>query len=365
MLQIKTPEIYVSEPRGISHTGRLVKRYSDKILIIWSETAKKVTEAAIRKSLEDYGIQYEGAVYNGYPTFVKASLYARIAVTNQVTAILAVGGGRVIDTAKAAADLAEIPVITVPTIAATCAPWAALSVLYTKEGDFEQFRVNQHAPNVVIADTDILAAAPIRYLRAGIVDTLAKWYETSAGLNGKDDSFTSLSSVYEAKLAFEYLNEKALGVVSNAERGNVDEDTVKTIDAIFYLAGNVGSFVGEKAHSGFAHPFYHSSRCVESSRGVLHGELVAYGLLVQAVLEEKSKEEISSMIRQFEALSVAFTLEEIGFAENAEEKLLAVANRIVKEFPTTVKLCEQSPEQQIVKAAFQADAYVREFRKGA
>jgi glycerol dehydrogenase len=360
MLQIKTPEIYVSEPGAIKSLGSLVDTYGKRALIVWSKTARKVTQAEVIESLGVERINYMEYLFEGYPTFKKAEEIAELAREKDIEVLIAIGGGRVIDVTKAAGDISLLPVASVPTIAATCAAWAALSVLYTDEGNFDQFRHNKHSPKLIVADTQILADAPIRYLRAGVVDTLAKWYETAV-YHG--NSFSYLNSVNSARLAFDFLNEEAEKVIEDAEVNKADENTAKAVDAILFLAGNVGSYVGEKAYSGFAHPFYHSSRIIKETRGTLHGELVAFGLIMQAVLEKKRKEEIQAIVRKFRELKVAFTLEEIGISDQTDRKLQIISDRIHEVFPNLIVLKGNNDERAIINAAYEADFYVKADRR--
>lgn len=360
MLQIKTPEIYVNEPDAIKSLGPLVDTYGKRALIVWSQTARKVTQEKVIESLGVERISYMEYLFEGYPTLEKAERIAELAGEKDIEVLIAIGGGRVLDVTKAAGDISLLPVASVPTIAATCAAWAALSVLYTDEGNFDHFRQNKHSPKLIIADTQILADAPIRYLRAGVVDTLAKWYETAV-CNG--DSFSFINAVNSAKLAFDFLNEKAEKVIEDAEKSKADETTAKAVDAILFLAGNVGSYVGEKAYSGFAHPFYHSSRIIKETRGTLHGELVAFGLIMQAVLEKKSGEEIQAIVRKFRELKVAFTLEEIGISDQAERKLQIISNRIQEVFPNLTLLKGNTDERAVINAAYEADFYVKADRR--
>lgn len=366
MLQIKTPDIYISEPGAIEFLGSYVSEYGKQALIIWSKTAREVTKEAVTESLESQSIELTEYLFEGYPTLEKAGELAELAKENDITVFIAIGGGKVMDVTKAAGDLANIPVVSVPTIAATCAAWAALSVLYTDEGNFDQFWRNNHSPKAVIADTNILAGAPSRYLRAGIVDTLAKWYETTVSYDSKILDFSYINSINTARLAFEFLKEYGTVVIKNAEENIIDEYTVKTVDAIIFLAGNVGSYVGEKAFSGFAHPFYHSSRIIKETRDTLHGELVAFGLIMQAILERKSEAEIAEIVSRFQELKVAFTLEEIGIYEQTEEKLQIISDRIYELFGGIRILADYEDERALIEAAYQADGYVKKYgREGA
>ncbi len=103
-----------------------------------------------------------------------------IAGNAKCTAVLGIGGGKTLDTAKALAHFMNVPVAIAPTIASTDAPCSALSVIYTDEGEFDSYLMLPRNPNMVIVDTQIVAGAPARLLAAGIGDALATWFEARA-----------------------------------------------------------------------------------------------------------------------------------------------------------------------------------------
>ena len=76
--------------------------------------------------------------------------------------LLSIGGGKILDTAKAVAYYKEVPVLICPTIASTDAPCSALSVIYTDEGVFEEYLFLPANPNMVLMDTEIIAKSPVR-----------------------------------------------------------------------------------------------------------------------------------------------------------------------------------------------------------
>jgi len=82
--------------------------------------------------------------------------------------IIGLGGGKSLDTAKAVAFEARVPVIVVPTIAATDAPCSALSVIYTADGKFKRYLVLPRNPDLVLVDTQIIVDAPARLLHEEI-----------------------------------------------------------------------------------------------------------------------------------------------------------------------------------------------------
>ena len=89
-------------------------------------------------------------------------------------------GGKAIDTAKIAADRAGLPAIIIPTIASTDAPCSGCAVIYSKVGVFDSVCYQKSNPAAVLVDVAVIAAAPTRFLVAGMGDALSTWFEASS-----------------------------------------------------------------------------------------------------------------------------------------------------------------------------------------
>lgn len=295
MLTIKAPSLYACEPGLLTRAGGLLSRYGHKACIIAGKRAWRAASPALVPSLEKWRIGHEVGILPGYPTYERVLHFATESARSKADFIIGVGGGRVCDLAKGVGNLRGIPVVTVPTVAGTCACWAARSILYTDEGDFDRILWNARNPDMVLADVDILLRAPKRYLAAGIMDTVAKWYEFEPLIDRSPNDLVLRQDVAVARLAREILEEKGPGAMGGAP--NV-EAFRQVLDAIFFLAGSTGSFASGAAYQGFAHPWYYATTRIPESRHRLHGEKVAFGLLLQFILTGADAGFIDGFVRQ-------------------------------------------------------------------
>ena len=330
---VKTPKIYISEKDAIQKAGDYIKEYSKNPLIIGSEKALNAAFPGLKKSLEENGINASNVdTFAGFPSESKFSYYSELVNKYNADAIIGVGGGRVLDTAKATADLLNIPVITVPTIAATCAAWAGLTIQYDDEGSFVQPRPLKKAPEVIIADTKIILSAPKRYLFAGAIDTFAKFFEIRPSLAHAKNSLNLDIAFYSAKLAFQKLEDNVFKALDEAKNSIFEQSAKDVVDAVIYLAGFAGSFQTNTGYYSFAHPFYHISARFPNTRHKLHGEKVGYGILAQLLLEKKNESEITDVIRKFDRYDNAFTLSDIGLNKENKNELKNLATQIKETF---------------------------------
>lgn len=113
----------------------------------------------------------------------------------------------ILDTAKAVAHKADLPLIIVPSSASTDAPTTGLAVIYTDEGQFEDYLFLDTNPNIVLMDEDLISKAPVRLFIAGIADALSTYFEADAvrKSNGENlaSGLQSKAGMALAKLCYE------------------------------------------------------------------------------------------------------------------------------------------------------------------
>ena len=79
-----------------------------------------------------------------------------IILKNNNDSLIAAGGGKVLDSGKYIADFLNIPCITVPLSASTCAGWTALSNIYTKNGQFIEDFALRSCPKILVYDLSLI-----------------------------------------------------------------------------------------------------------------------------------------------------------------------------------------------------------------
>ncbi|NET62401.1 MAG: iron-containing alcohol dehydrogenase family protein [Symploca sp. SIO2E6] len=262
------------------------------------------------------------------PDCSEASLASlRAAVTkHQADVIIGIGGGKALDTAKLLAHQCHLPVVTIPTSAATCAAWTALSNIYSEQGAFQYDVSLDHCPNLLVLDYSLIQTAPQRTLVAGIGDALAKWYEASVS-SGGDSATLIIAAVQQARVLRDILLQKSAEALQ--EPGSAVWQEV--VDATVLLAGVIGGLGGAQCRTVAAHAVHNGLTHLSAAHHALHGEKVAYGILVQLRLEEMLQgNQLAAAARQqlqsfYTEIGLPQTLDDLGLGEITLAELKQVA----------------------------------------
>ncbi|NJL49189.1 MAG: iron-containing alcohol dehydrogenase family protein [Leptolyngbyaceae cyanobacterium SM2_5_2] len=237
------------------------------------------------------------------------------AIAHQADCVIGVGGGKALDTAKLLAFQLGCPVVTIPTSGATCAAWTALSNVYSDQGAFRYDVALPRCPDLLILDYALVRIAPRRTLVAGIGDGLAKWYEASVS-SGASEQTLIIAAVQQARVLRDILFQKTPAAL----RHWGGPDWREVVDATVLLAGVVGGLGGAQCRTVAAHAVHNGLTQLTACHGTLHGEKVAYGILVQLRLEEMGgKATLATTARQqliqfYRATGLPKSLADLGLA---------------------------------------------------
>ncbi len=323
MIVVKAPQNYLNEVGLIKRIGEFVAPITqNQVMIITSPRAWQATEAAIEASFATHDIHYQRFFLQGECTRATITAFSAQAKALGVKLVIGIGGGKVLDTAKGIAEASgQLPLITVPTIAATCAAWSPISVLYTEAGGHLNSMPLQRTPEWVLVDSQVIANTPVRYLKAGIVDALAKWYEFEPYLRQDDSSLALVLKAQAAKLALDIFEHSAEEAIAANQRHQATPAFSKVVDAVIALAGMANSMRDDVTRIGVAHALHNSMTYHPELHAFLHGELVGFGLVVQSYLDDTlpGNREQARLLALLTTFSTPLTLRQLGVeAEGAE-----------------------------------------------
>ncbi|CCN36553.1 putative Glycerol dehydrogenase [Vibrio nigripulchritudo SO65] len=236
--------------------------------------------------------------------------------------IVGMGGGKVIDLCRASADMLSdklgkiIPFVSVPTVAASDAPCSSLAVIYSEEGAFVKDLFVKRPPNLVLVDSAIVIGAPARTFAAGVGDAIATWYEAESCLNSGTGNFcggfaTQLSTMV-AQLCRDTLFENAVQAVEDCHNKRLSPAFEKVLEANILLSGIGFESVGVASAHAVHHGLTELPASYERVHHLMHGEKVAFGVVVSMILNDKPQLELEKVIRLFQAIDLPCNLDDLG-----------------------------------------------------
>ncbi|GAB6098220.1 glycerol dehydrogenase [Halanaerocella petrolearia] len=325
----------------------------DKVLVICDPIVLDLFEDQIQEGLEGKQILLEE--FTGECSMLEIDRLKELAQAEEVEIVVGIGGGKVLDTAKAVAYYAKLPVGIVPTIAASDAPCSALSVIYTEEGVFEKYLTLPSNPELVVMDTQIIAQAPVRFLVSGMGDALATYFEADAcavaqvgNLAGGSQTVAALEL---ARLCYDTLLEYGADAKKAVEAGVVTEAVEKIVESNTLLSG-LGFESGGLAA---AHAIHNGLTALETTHNKSHGEKVAFATIVQLVLEDREPAVITEVINFCQRIGLPTTLSDLGIEKVAEEDILEIAKASCAEDETMDNLPFEATADMVQDAILTAN----------
>mgnify|MGYP000915931333 FL=1 len=355
------PPVYLRGYDILPQIGENAAPLGHRVFIVGGKTALSVAQTAVVSALEAADLDIVGMEwYGGQCSWTNVHALSAKAQAARAQCIIAVGGGRALDTTKAAAFASALPLITVPTIAATCAAWTPLSAIYSDDGEYLEFSRKAALPSAVLVDTKIISQAPVRFLVSGLGDTLAKWYELAASTRGRSLSAPVRAGLALGKLCKEIIVEAGPTAYRSAQLGQPSEALDQVVDTIIAIAGSVSGLGGDEARTAAAHAIYSGLTVVEAVHMMVHGEIVGFGILAQLALENRPSEEIQEFLTLAEQIGLPITLSQLGITElsNADWQRIASLSLAVEDmaampFPVTTDM--------VIRAIQQADSWGQAF----
>lgn len=311
---------YVSGDGVLKDLPQYLENYNRVVIISGEVSYQKFTEV--------YGeeLPYTRFIYDGSASDEDGERLAR--EIHHADVVLGIGGGRLLDTAKLAAESLQTDLILIPTLASNCAPYAPVAAVYNHtEHSFKRMGLFTYAATLTFVDYRLMLETPKEYFIAGIGDTLAKWYEIEGiARNLDEDTKTACVrlGIASARETLNILLADATQSLLDLENRQATATFGRVVDTIIALSGTVGGFATVYGRTAGAHAIHNALSQIPEMYSVLHGAKVAYGIFVQLAYTE-DWQEIEELLPLYHQLNLPMSLEELGLSNTDEQQLQEVA----------------------------------------
>lgn len=353
------PGKYIQGSGAILKLESIINQFGSRAVVLTSQTAGKyLPDRYFRKPLSSL-VSIEP--FGGECCEEALQVLSGIIKKSKADVVVGMGGGKVIDTAKIAADRASLPVIIVPTIASTDAPCSGCAVTYKAGGVFEKVHYQRLNPSVVLVDVDIIVKAPVRLLTAGMGDALATWFEArsckeTSSVN-ECGGFSTLTGQNLAKLCYDILLKHGLRAKLDNEAGIVTNALNSIIEANILLSG-IGFESGGLAS---AHAIHNGLTILPETHAYFHGEKVTFGLLAGLHMNNASHQEIEEVYEFCVSVGLPVTFSEIGISVINKDKMMKVAHKSVEKGSSIHHEPGNIKAEMVYDALIKADSFGRDF----
>lgn len=297
--------------------------------VIAGGSARRLLQPVWQETFSRTAVDYAVYPFGGECSAEEIEAAQHFAAAGRARVIVGAGGGKVLDTARAVAANLGLPIVLCPSAASSDAPCSALSVVYTLAGQFERYIFYRRNPDLVLVDTAVIAKSPPRLLVAGMGDALATWFEAKtvvcAGKKNQVGGSTTASALCLADFCYRTLIADGRQALAAVRAGSLTPALSRVVEANTLLSG-LGFESGGLA---IAHSLHNGLTTAPQTHSFMHGEKVAFGLIVQLVVEGQPAALIDEVLTFCRDVGLPVSLADIGLNQADDETIASIAERTV------------------------------------
>ena len=334
--------------------GPVCESYGRKVLVIGGRKALAAAYDKIKSYTDQTRLVIIGKeIYGENCTYETVEKLRAMPLYQEADMVFGVGGGKALDTVKCLCITDDKPVFSFPTIASNCAACTSVSIMYNEDGTFLKPHFFVRPVMHAFIDTEIIAKAPAQYMWAGIGDTYAKYYEATISSRGERlEHFTALGTAV-SRMCRDPLIDYGRKAMEDHRKGLCTYEVEQVVLAIVVTTGIASIFLTRDFtpdyNSGLAHAvFYALTSYPVIEERHLHGEVVAFGVLL-ALLADEQYEEFEVIYSLNRDLGLPVSLEEIEITgeqwEECEKRIPDMSDVAHYPYRVTEEMLEKAMRQ--------------------
>jgi glycerol dehydrogenase len=318
------PARYVQGPGAIDQLGELTADLSKRPLIISDADVLPIIAASLDASFA--ARPHHILSFRGEVTQKAIDALAREAGDVGEAAwdvVIGIGGGKGLDAAKGVALKLGLRFIAVPSIASNDSPTGRSLAIYDENHVMVAIGTLPENPLLVVADTALIANAPVRFLLAGMGDAIAKKFEAErAFADGALNFFGTrplLTALAIADACYATLLQHGVAAVAAAAAHQPNEAFEAVVEANVLMAG----LAWESGGLSYAHAVVRGLVKARGAATAAHGNHVAYGTLVQLAIE--GRDELLADVRAFNrSVGLPVSLGDLGMDAPSDAEIAEI-----------------------------------------
>ncbi|MFT8424242.1 MAG: iron-containing alcohol dehydrogenase family protein [Liquorilactobacillus sp.] len=355
------PQRYISDTEAYQELPLFIQDLQVKRILFLHGSKSLAVANPFLPSFGD-NIEVIDILFSGECTYDEIKRVQEIAFLHKVQMVVALGGGKVLDTAKSVTTGTLMYLVLIPTLASNCAPWSALSVHYKGNGEHFDHKVYKETANLMLLNPEVIMNSPVKYFVAGIADTLAKFYESQLIFEKLPEEEYTVALEISQQMALkckETLLKQAIPAVEDMKAGRLSHIWRNVAETIIVTAGTVGGWGDAFARSTGAHAVHDALTLFPQTIDLLHGEKVGYGILVQLAIEKRFTE-IKKLMPFYRKLGIPTNFSDLNLANLSETDINKIAEASADKGTTMTLIPLPIDALRVKQAMLQLEKITRE-----